>query len=299
MLMIVNVLMIYFFFFIILTKYQDFFLKKMKGLYYYSLWFMIFTLTVCLQEALKIPTTFKGYKAIQPSQKPEQAKEAAKQPSRDEVIETGNLGSQRKRKKQASQPIDLTRGVKQREFEGGINGLFDLVYTSSRAKDRPKECKQLIGGTPVYVCTNTTTTTHALKISSFEIVPLPLMKGYASFKLVAKLTKDITIGSKLYLDAFSGKTRIYSGQLELCDHITFANFKCPVRAKEGFIEHEQALYVPEEVPSELYSFVARAVTAKGEELTTVVASIDVRSDLESTIDLKQPEDGGKNYKQEL
>lgn len=157
----------------------------------------------------------------------------------------------------------------------GIEEILDYVYGED--PERPV-CKPVTGGTPVFTCNNETI--PILKISSFHMSQHPMKPGAVDLDLVAKLTRTIEKGATLQLQSFKGKnTPIFNGTLDLCEAVEFASYHCPVKPWEAFDRIQQTMEVPDDVPTNSYSFLATALTKKGELIARVAASIKIDNEL--------------------
>lgn len=154
---------------------------------------------------------------------------------------------------------------------GGVVEILDYVYGPSSEKP---VCKQIAGGTPVFTCDNGTI--PILKISSFHMSDHPMKPGTVDLDLVTKLTRTVEQGTVLQLQSFKGKnTPVYNGTLDLCESVEFAGYHCPIKPWETFERIQQTLEVPDDVPTNTYSFLATALTRKGELIARIAASIEI------------------------
>lgn len=153
----------------------------------------------------------------------------------------------------------------------GVEDILDYVYGAG--PERPV-CKQLVGGAPVFTCNNDTI--PILKISSFHMSQHPMKPGEVDLDLVTKLTRTIEQGAVLQLQSFKGKnTPIFNDTLDLCEAVGFAGYRCPVKPWETFDQLQQTMEVPDDVPTNTYSFLATALTKNGELITRIAASIKI------------------------
>jgi len=157
----------------------------------------------------------------------------------------------------------------------GVTKLLQLAYKDNLI-ETPKDCKPLGGGSVVNICNNGTD--PLMKISSLTIEPYPLTPGHTVFHMVYKLTKTIPKGTILHLSSFADDKPIYSGPIDLCEYLPFANIYCPVQPTDEWIKMKQVLEIPDDVPPAIYSFVATAVDIDGELVMRMAANIDLRND---------------------
>lgn len=103
--------------------------------------------------------------------------------------------------------------------------------------------------------------------------PLTLGCSGEKLKIIANgtLAEDIGEGAKVYLQVKYGVITIIKQTADLCDNVKKIELECPL--KKGDLDISQEVDIPAQVPPGKYTVLADVITADGNKVTCLTASV--------------------------